>query len=85
MRLLLTNSSEITVVLNLNMASSSEGVPTLNLASKFEFPKSLDYATIHPTKPKKQKWPIFYPFHGLLTHRRQHIKCQNINKYDSAS
>ena len=36
-----TNSSEITVVLNLYKSYSSEGVPTLNVASKFEFPKSL--------------------------------------------
>ena len=36
-----TNSSEITVVSNLNKAYSSEGVPTLNVASKFEFLKSL--------------------------------------------
>ena len=36
-----TNSSEITVVSNLNKAYSSEGVPTLNVASKVEFPKSL--------------------------------------------
>ena len=36
-----TNSNEITVVSNLNKAYSSEGVPTLNVASKFEFPKSL--------------------------------------------
>ena len=36
-----SNSSEITVVSNLNKAYSSEGVPTLNVASKFEFLKSL--------------------------------------------
>ena len=35
-----TNSSEITVVSNLNKAYSSEGVPTLNVASEVEFPKS---------------------------------------------
>ena len=41
-----TNSSEITVVSNLNKAYSSEGVPTLNVARKFEFLKvSLVYAT----------------------------------------
>ena len=40
---LLTNNSEITVVLNLNKANSSEGVPTLhvNVNSKVEFTKSL--------------------------------------------
>ena len=36
-----TNSSEMTVVLNFNKAYPSEGVPTLTVASKFEFPKSL--------------------------------------------
>ena len=35
------NSSEITVVSNLNKAYSNEGVPTLNVASEVEFPKSL--------------------------------------------
>ena len=33
-----TNSSEIIVVSNLNKTYSSEGVPTLKVASKIEFP-----------------------------------------------
>ena len=36
-----TNNSEIIVVSNLNKAYFSEGVPTLTVTSKFEFPKSL--------------------------------------------
>ena len=36
-----TNSSEIIVLSNLNKAYSSEGVPTLNVASEVGFPKSL--------------------------------------------
>ena len=48
-----TNRSEITVVSNLNKAYSSEGVPTLNVASKFEFLKSLVYATV-PQSPRSK-------------------------------
>ena len=45
-----TNSSEITVVSNLNETYSSEGVTTLNVASKVEFPieVSLIYADFWP-------------------------------------
>ena len=74
-----TISSEITVVSNLNKAYSSEGVPTLNVASKFEFLKSL-CSTLQSHKVQEAKWPTFGPFHGLLTHRRQRIKCQNCHK-----
>ena len=49
-----TNSSEITVVSNLNKAYSSEGVPTLNVASKFEFPKSL-WSTLQSHKVQEAK------------------------------
>ena len=37
-----TNSSEIAVVSNLNKAYSSEGVPTLNVASKVELMRLAD-------------------------------------------
>ena len=37
----LLTSSKITVVSNLNKVYSSEGVPTQNMASKIEYPKSL--------------------------------------------
>ena len=49
-----TNSSEITVVSNLNKAYPSEGVPTLNVASKFEFPKSL-WSTLQSHKVQEAK------------------------------
>ena len=48
-----TISSKIIVVSNLNKAYSSEGVPTLNVASKFEFPKSLVYTTV-PQSPRSK-------------------------------
>ena len=51
---LLINSSEITVVLNLNKAYSSEGVPTLNMASEVEFPKSL-WSTLQSHKVQEAK------------------------------
>ena len=47
-----TNSSEITVVSNLNY--SSEGVPTLNMASEVEFPKSL-WSTLQSHKVQEAK------------------------------
>ena len=47
-----TNSSEITVVLNLNKAYSSEGVPTV--ASKVEFPKSL-WSTLQSHRVQEAK------------------------------
>ena len=49
-----TNSSEITVVSNLNKAYSSEGVPTLNVPSEVEFPKSL-WSTVQPHKVQEAK------------------------------
>ena len=49
-----TNSSEMTVVLNFNEAYPSEGVPTLNVASKFEFPKSL-WSTLQSHKVQEAK------------------------------
>ena len=48
------NSSEATVVSNLNRSYSSEGVPTLNVASKFEFPKSL-WSTLQSHKVQEAK------------------------------
>ena len=49
-----TNSSEIIVVSNLNKANSSEGVPTLNVASKVEFPKSF-WSTLQSRKVQEAK------------------------------
>ena len=49
-----TNSSEITIVSNLNKAYSSEGVPTLNVANKVEFPKSL-WCTLQSHKVQRRK------------------------------
>ena len=51
---LLTNSNEITVLSNLNKVYSSEGVPTLNVASKFEFPESL-WSTLQSHKVQEAK------------------------------
>ena len=48
------NSSETTVVSNLNKAYSSEGVPTLNVASEVEFPKSL-WSTLQSHKVQEAK------------------------------
>ena len=48
------NSSKVIVVSNLNKAYSSEGVPTLNMASKFEFPKSL-WSTLQSHKVQEAK------------------------------
>ena len=64
-----TDNSEIKVVSSLKKAYSSEGVPTLNVASKVKFPKPLR-STLQSYKVKEAKWPTF---HGLLAHRRQHI------------
>ena len=55
-----TNSSELIVVSNLNKAYSS-GVPTLNVASKFEFLKSL-CSTLQSHKVQKVKMADFWPF-----------------------
>ena len=49
-----TNSSEITVVSNLNKAYSSEGVPTLNVASEVEFLKSL-WSTLQSHRVQEAK------------------------------
>ena len=49
-----TNSNETTVVSNLNKAYSSEGVLTLNVASKVEFPKSL-WSTLQSHKVQEAK------------------------------
>ena len=49
-----TNSSEITLASNLDKAYSSEGVPTLNVASKVEFPKSL-WSTVQSHKVQEAK------------------------------
>ena len=51
---LLTNSSEITVVLNLKKAYSSKAVPTLNVASEVEFLKSL-WSTLQSHKVQEAK------------------------------
>ena len=79
-----TNSSEISVVSNLNKAYSSEGVPTLNVASKIEFPKSL-WSTLQPHKVQKAEVADFWPFSqpaysqktahqvSKLSQTRQHI------------
>ena len=58
-----TNSSEMTVVLNFNKAYPSERVPTLNVASKFEFPKSL-WSTLQSYKVQEAKNGRFL---GLFT------------------
>ena len=58
---LLTNSSEIKVVSNFNKPYSSEGVPTLNVASKVEFPKSL-WFTLQSHKVQEAKMADFWPF-----------------------
>ena len=49
-----TNSSEITVVSNLNKVYSSEGVPTLNVPNEVEFPKSL-WSTLQSHKVQEAK------------------------------
>ena len=49
-----TNSNKITVVSNLIKAYSSEGVPTLNVASEVEFPKSL-WSTLQSHKVQEAK------------------------------
>ena len=49
-----TNSNETTVVSNLNKAYSSEGVLTLNVASKVEFLKSL-WSTLQSHKVQEAK------------------------------
>ena len=49
-----TNSSEITVVSNLNKAYYGEGVPTLNVASKVEFLKS-PWSTLQSHKVQEPK------------------------------
>ena len=59
-----TNSSEIRVVSNLNKAYSSEGVPTLNVASKVEFPKSL-WSTLQSHRAQEAKMADFWPFSQL--------------------
>ena len=74
-----TNSSGTKVVSNLNKAYFSEGVLTLNVASKFEFLKYL-CSTLQSHKVQEAKMAIFGPFHGLLTHRRQRNQCQNYHK-----
>ena len=53
-----TNSSEIKVVSNLKKAYSSEGVPTLNVASKVEVPKS-PWSTIQSHKVQEAKMAGF--------------------------
>ena len=58
---LLTNSSETKVVSNLKKAYSSEGVPTLNVASKVEFPKSL-WSTLQSHKVQEAKMADFWAF-----------------------
>ena len=55
------NSSEITVVSNLNKAYSNEGVPTLNVASEVEFPKSL-WSTLQSHKVQEAKMADFWAF-----------------------
>ena len=56
-----TNSSKIEVVSSLKQAYSSEGVPTLNMASKVEFPKSL-CSTLQSHKVQEAKMADFWPF-----------------------
>ena len=55
-----TDSSETEVVSSLKKAYSREGIPTLNVASKVEFFRSLSTQYYSPKKSKKQKWPIFH-------------------------
>ena len=50
----LSTSSKITVVSNLNKVYSSEGVPTLNMVSKVEYPKSL-WSTLQSYKVQEAK------------------------------
>ena len=57
------NSSEITVVSNLNKTYSNEGVPTLNVASDVEFPKSL-WSTLQSHEVQEAKMADFW---GLFT------------------
>ena len=56
-----TNSSEMTVVLNFIKAYPSEGVPTLNVASEVEFPKSL-WSTLQSHKVQEAKMADFWAF-----------------------
>ena len=71
------NSSEIIVVSNLNKAYSSEGVPTLNVASKFEFPKSL-WSTLQSHKVQEAKmadfWAFSRPAHSQKTYSASSVK-----------
>ena len=55
------NSSEITVASNLNKAYSNEGVPTLNVASEVEFPKSL-WSTLQSHEVQEAKMADFWAF-----------------------
>ena len=65
-----TNGSETKVVSNLKKAYSSEGVPTLNMASKVEFLKSL-WSTLQSHKVQEAKmadsWPFSWPAHPQKT------------------
>ena len=62
------------VVLNLNKDYFSEGVLAVNVASKFEFLKSL-CSTLQSHKVQEARMADFGPFHGLLSHRRQRNQC----------
>ena len=86
-----TNSSEIVVVSNLNKTYSSEGVPTLNVASKFEFPKSLwstlqSYKVQEPIMADQELLKTVYfsvsvqwlcPFHHL------EMRCLTYDRFDT--
>jgi hypothetical protein len=60
------------VVSSLKNAYLSEGVSTLNVAGKVEFLTPL-CSTLQFDKVREAKIAEFGPFHGLPTHRRQHI------------
>ena len=65
---LLTNNSKTKVLSSLKKACSSEGVPTLNMASEIEALKLL-YSSLQSHKVQEAKMAdFFYPFHGLLAH-----------------
>ena len=66
-----TNNRKKTKILsNLKKAYSSEGVPTLNVAGKLEVLKLL-CLSLQSHKVQEAKMADFWPFQGLLAHRRQ--------------
>ena len=66
-----TNNSKTKVLSNLKLAYSSDGVSTLNMAGKVEALKLL-CSSLPSHLVREAKMADYCPFHGLLTHWRQH-------------